>query len=159
MSLTVSASNVASEYSIKGATNKTKSTTTVFNNSSQAKEAPAKEANGKKSESWRSSFRQKMKGDYQITEKYVYSYSLGKKVKVYDITAKKDINLAGLKKELGIKAGIISNCNDGYGQYDYNGHYIENKPMKGVTFHIPVESLGEEIDDRGIWDKIKDFFF
>ncbi len=155
MSLTVSASGVAPEYGVQEQSSKPKTTSSVFKHSAQENKAPEKAAYGKKSEAWQTNFRQKLKNEYQITVRYDYSYSLGKNVKVYDITAKKDVNLAQLKEELGIKNGVISNNNAGYGQYDYNGHYIENKPMKGVLFHIPVNSLGEEIDERSFLDKLK----
>ena len=125
----------------------------------QAESKPVeKEPEGKKSEAWRTRFIKSLKNDYNIVMSMEYSYSLDKKVPVYKITAKKDINLGEMKEELGIPGGVVSNCNSGYGQYDNNGHYIENKAMKNVTIKIPVNNLGENIDDRNILEKIGDFF-
>ena len=125
----------------------------------QAETKPVeKEPEGKKSEAWRARFIKNLKNDYNIIMTMEYSYSQDKNVPVYKITAKKDINLGSMKKELGIPSGVVSNCNEGYGQYDNNGHYIENKAMKDVTIKIPVETLGENIDDRNILEQIGDFF-
>ena len=116
-----------------------------------------KEPEGKKSEAWRTRFIKSLKNDYNIIMTMEYSYSQDKNVPVYKITAKKDINLGSLKKELGIPSGVVSNCNEGYGQYDNNGHYIENKAMKDVTIKIPVETLGESIDDRNLLEQLTDW--
>lgn len=157
MALTISAPGVTTEYSVRNQKSTSAKNSTIYA-SKPANKTPEKEAAGKKSEAWQTRFRQQMKDDYQITAGTVYSYSLGKNVKVYNITAKKDVNLAKLKSDLGIKEGVISASNDGYGQYDDDGHYIDNKKMKGVTIHIPMDKLGETIDERSFIDKVKDFF-
>ena len=81
------------------------------------------------------------KGNYTIKKIYNQNHD-GTFTACYEITANKDVNLAKLKSDLGIPNGVINACNSGYGQYDHNGSYIENKPMKDVTIKIPAEKLG-----------------
>lgn len=116
-----------------------------------------KEPEGKKSEAWRNRFIKKLKNDYNITMTMEYSYSQDKKIPVYKIVAKKDVNLAAMKKELGIRNGVIASCNDGYGQYSNDGCYIDNKEMKNVTIKIPVDKLGENFDDRNLLEQFLDW--
>lgn len=114
-----------------------------------------------KDEQKRNELIEKYKDKYDIQKGKVKSYTLSQKaghdvyVDVYFITAKKDVNLARLKKDLKIENGVISANNDGYGQYDNNGHYIDNKAMKGVKIHIPVKALGAE---KSCWESISEWF-
>lgn len=162
MSLTISPCDSSVLFASKNNTTMrtTSARTTDVSNalSNQAnKSQERKEPEGAKSEAWRQKFI-KMKGaEYKITRGSEYSSSLGKNFEVYYITAKVDVNLSKLKKDLGIKPGIISSYNDNYEQYDYNGHYIDNKPMKDVTIKVPIHALGENIDDRNILEQIGDF--
>lgn len=133
----------------------------LFSGESTKTENPSadnKEPVGTKSPNWRKNFIQKMKENYKITEGTEFSFSLNKNIKVYYIEAKADVNLATLRNDLGIAPGVISNCNEGYGQYDNNGHHIDNKPMKNVKIKIPVEDLGKTIEERGLLERALDWF-
>ena len=113
---------------------------------------------GKKSAEFRQELINKYHGKYNVIVKMNYSYSLKKEVPTYYITVNSDVDLKTVKKELGIRDGIIvaHNGKEKYGQYGTlnNGHYVEDGPMKGETFHIPVEELGYEIDERPWYKKL-----
>ncbi len=82
------------------------------------------------------------KGNYSIKKIYNQNYN-GSYTACYEITAKVDVNLSRLKEDLDIPAGVISDCNYGYDQWDGpGGTYIDNKPMKNVTIKIPADKLG-----------------
>lgn len=88
------------------------------------------------------------------TIKRIYNQNLdGSYTAFYEITAKVDVNLAKLKDDLDIRKGVISQYNTGYGQWDNDGHHIDNKAMKEVTIKIPANELGGDPD---ISDKIGD---
>ena len=97
------------------------------------------------------------KNTYRFEQKYIQDMSGGFN-SVYEITANKEIKLGALKDELDIPNGVISNSNDGYDQWGYNGSYIDNKPMKGVTIKVPASKLGANPDfsDRikNLWNQI-----
>ncbi len=157
MTLTVSSTTNTTEVYGTNRTNNTKTTSkSLFGaeeNTGSTK--PKKEASGRKSDAWRQQFIKNHKGEYNIIAKVGTSFN-GKKYTYYEITAKKDVNLAKLKSDLGIAAGVVSDNNDGYGKYDNKGHYIENKAMKGVTIKIPTGTLGETIDDRSFFEQVGD---
>ena len=158
MSLTVSA-NYNSEYDYSSRTSTNSSSPVSIYNVNEPQQPKAAEVD--KDELKRNQLIEKYKDKYDIKKGQVKSYTLSQKaghdvyVEVYFITAKKDVNLARLKEDLKIENGVISANNDGYGQYDNNGHYIENKAMKGVKIHIPVKALGA---DKSVWESICDWF-
>lgn len=100
---------------------------------------------------------EKHKENYTIKKLYNQNQN-GSFTACYEITAKVDVSLSELKEDLGIPNGVISNCNDGYGQYDNNSHYIENKPMKNVTIKIPADKLGADINSSGFIETILNIF-
>lgn len=113
-------------------------------------------------------FEQNIRGQKVIEEnkenytiKKVYNQNLdGTFTACYEITAKTDRSLSRLKNDLGIPDGIINKCNPGYDQYDNNGGYIENKPMKDVTIKIPADKLGASKDLSEIFtDALKSLKF
>lgn len=154
MSLTVSA-NYNSEYAYLNSTSTKSTSPASIYEVEQPQQTKTTEVD--KEELKRNQLIEKYKDKYDIQKGKVRSYSLSKKaghdvyVDVYFITAKKDVNLARLKEDLKIKNGIISANNDGYGQYDNNGHYIDNKSMKGIKIHIPVDALGA---DKGFFESL-----
>ena len=93
------------------------------------------------------------KGEYKI-EKVNRN---GKEM--YAITALKDINCGALSRDLDLPAGVIRENNDGYGQWDYNGHHISNKPMKNVTIYVNIQDIGSASVWRTIKDQIKRIFY
>lgn len=92
---------------------------------------------------------EEMKDDYTITKTKDENGNV-----FYQITAKKDVNLSKLKSDLKLPSGVVSENNAGYGQYDYNGHYIDNKPMKDVTIKVPERALGAS---KGVLESIWDW--
>ena len=97
------------------------------------------------------------KNTYKFEQKYIQDMSGGFN-SVYEITANKEIRLGALKDELDIPSGVISKSNDGYDQWDYNGSYIDNKPMKDVTIKVPASKLGANPDFsdkiKSLWNQI-----
>ena len=77
------------------------------------------------------------------TDKGEYTFELvnnnGKQQ--YKITVLKEINCGEVSEDLNLPSGVIDKNNSGYGQYDYNGHHISNKPMQNVSFYIDVCDL------------------
>jgi len=95
---------------------------------------------------------EKYKDKYDIKLGMDYSYSLGKEVPVYYITAKKDVDLGALKSDLKIKPRVIGSNNSAYSEtYGPTGKYVDDEPMKGRTIHIPVNDLGA---NRGLLDRL-----
>jgi len=74
--------------------------------------------------------------------------------KMYEITVLKEINCGQVSKDLNLAGGAIAKNNYGYGQYDYNGHHISNKPMQNVTFVVDANDMCP----TSSWDNIVDFF-
>lgn len=108
---------------------------------------------GTKKEYYRKDLINKYKDKYNIV-KEVHTNENGEKYAIYKITAKKDVNLSRLTSDLGIDINTIQETNDGYGKYDYNGHFIGNKPMMNNTIQIPVGNLGYEFDERGFFERL-----
>ncbi len=93
---------------------------------------------------------EEMKDDYSISKIKDQNGNV-----FYRITALKDVKLSQLKSDLKIPAGVVSEYNDGYGQWDNNGQYIENKEMRGISIKIPERQLGA---NQSVLDWFMSFF-
>ncbi len=121
-----------------------------------------KEKVGEKSEQYLRELISKYANEYTITKGTKRDYSTGEDIPVYYITVKKDIDLKGVKKDLGIRAGIIYQYNDQekyktYGTLN-NGSYVEDGPMQNETIVIPVSELGYTHDERSFLERLADLF-
>ncbi len=76
------------------------------------------------------------KDEYEIEEEVKQD---GKKM--YRIKVLKETNCSGVSSDLNLPGGAIAKNNDGYGQYDYNGRHISNKPMQNEVIYIDINDL------------------
>lgn len=61
--------------------------------------------------------------------------------KMYAIKVLKEINCGSVSSDLNLPGGAIAKNNAGYGQYDYDGHHISNKPMQNQVIYVDINDL------------------
>lgn len=111
---------------------------------------------GKKSEQYKQELIDKYGKEYTITVEKQDD------MLVYCITVNKKIDLKSVRKELGIKPGVIRKYNDKtkydtYGTLN-NGSYVDDGPMENEIFIIPVDELGYTHDERTFFEWVLSAF-